>query len=178
MKSHHELTLRWHLVLAFAFFLFSAVGAAAHDREVPPLQGPVTDYANVLSQADRERLTSMLARYERETSHQIAVLLIPTLSGERIESFSLRVANSWGLGQKDADNGVLVTLAMKEREVRIELGSGMEKLISNATVQTIIQNSMVPAFRKGHYAAGLQAGLDQLMKEGRKFVLPRKNGDS
>lgn len=118
----------------------------------------------------------MLGRYERETTHQIVVLLVPTLSGESIDSFSLRVANSWGLGQKGIDNGVLVTLAMKEKGIRIELGRAIEKVISNAAAQSIIQESMVPAFRKGDYAGGLQAGLDRLMKAGRKFRAPR-NGD-
>jgi len=112
-----------------------------------------------------------LANYERETSHQIGVLLIPTLSGESIESFSLRVANSWKLGQKGLDNGILVTLAMEERAVRIELGLGMERFISNAAAQSIIKNSMVPAFRRGDYAGGLHAGLEQLMSEGRRFVV-------
>ena len=131
----------------------------------------MTDVAKVLSSADRERLSGLLARYERETSHQIGVLLIPTLSGESIESFSLRVANAWKLGLKGLDNGILVTLAMKERFIRIELGSGMEKFISNATAQSIIDNSMVPAFRQGDYDDGLHAGLEQIMREGRRFVV-------
>ena len=96
---------------------------------------------------------------------------MPTLSGEKIESFSLRVANSWKLGQKGLDNGILVTMAMKERAVRIELGAGMERFISNTTAQSIINNSMVPAFRKADYAGGLEAGLEQLMREGRRFVV-------
>lgn len=99
----------------------------------------------------------MLRSYEEETSHQIAILIIPTLSSENIESFSLRVANSWGLGQKDINNGILVTLAMKEKKFRIELGLGMARFISDATAQAIINNSMFPAFRKSDYAAGLEA---------------------
>ena len=143
----------------------------AGSKWVPKLEDRITDTANVLSEPDRKRLTEMLARYERETFHQIAVLTIPSLLGESIESFSLRVVNSWGIGHKDFDNGILVTLAMKERKIRIELGLGMEKYITNATAQLIIQNSMVPAFRKGDYAGGLESGLKQLMKEARKFVI-------
>ncbi len=172
MKPHPKPTIRSHFVLAIALFLCSAISVAADDRWTPQHQGHITDIADALSKTDRERLASMLGRYERETTHQIAVLLVPTLSGESIDSFSLRVANSWGLGQKGVDNGVLVTLAMKERDIRIELGLGMAKVISNATARSIIQESMVPAFRKGDYAGGLQAGLDQLMKEGRKFRAP------
>ena len=172
MNAGARLTIHWQLAFAAALFLFAPFIAAADRQPVPRLEGRVTDVARVLSEADRERLNSLLARYERETSHQIGVLLIPSLSGETIESFSLRVANSWKLGQKGLDNGILVTMAMKERAVRIELGVGMERFISNATAQSIISSSMVPAFRKGDYAGGLQAGLEQLMSEGRRFVVP------
>jgi uncharacterized protein len=110
-----------------------------------------------------------LANYERETSHQIGILLIPTLSGESIKSFSLRVAHSWKVGQKGLDNGILVTVAMDERAVRIELGLGMQRFISKAAAQSIIKNSMMPAFRRGDYAGGLHAGLEQLMSDGRRF---------
>jgi len=113
----------------------------------------------------------MLEGYEQETSHQLAVLVITTLSEESIDSFSLRVANVWGLGQKGLNNGILVTLAIKERRVRIALGFGMEKYITNAMAQSIINNAMVPAFRKGDYLGGLQAGLELLMKQGRQFVV-------
>jgi uncharacterized protein len=171
MNGGARLIIHWQLAFAVALFLFAPSIAAADGQTIPRLEGRVTDVARVLSEADRERLNSLLARYERETSHQIGVLLIPSLCGETIESFSLRVANSWKLGQKGLDNGILVTMAMKERAVRIELGVGMERFISNATAQSIINSSMVPAFRKGDYAGGLQAGLKQLMSEGRKFVV-------
>jgi uncharacterized protein len=171
MNADAQLTIHWPFALAVALCLFAPFSGATDGQPVPRLEGRVTDVARVLSEADRERISDLLARYERETSHQIGVLLIPTVSGETIESFSLRVANSWKLGQKGLNNGMLITMAMKERAVRIELGVGMEKFISNATAQSIINNSMVPAFRKGDYAGGLQAGLEQLMKEGRRFVV-------
>jgi uncharacterized protein len=171
MNADAPWTSRWRLALTIALLLLAPASGGAQEQPVPRLEGRVTDVARVLSEADRERVSELLARYERETSHQIGVLLVPTLSGENIESFSLRVANSWKLGQKGLDNGILVTMAMKERAVRIELGAGMERFISNATAQSIINNSMVPAFRKGDYAGGLQAGLEQLMREGRRFVV-------
>lgn len=144
---------------------------AADYQWTPRLERRVTDVANVLSISDRNRLAKMLELYEQETSHQLAVLVITTLSEESIDSFSLRVANAWGLGQKGLNNGILVTLAIKERKVRIELGLGMEKYITNAAAQSIISNAMVPAFRKGDYSGGLQAGLEFLMKQGRQFVV-------
>jgi uncharacterized protein len=167
-------TLTAQCRLAFAVFLlaFGSFGAAADRQAVPRLEGRITDVVNVLSGADRERLSSLLGRYERETSHQIGVLLIPTLAGETIESYSLRVAKAWKLGRKGLDNGILVTMAMKERAVRIEVGVGFERYVSNATAQAIIENAMVPAFRRGDYAGGLHAGLEELMREGRRFVVP------
>lgn len=171
MKQYDKLRASWRFVAAVALFLLSLLVVAADSQWTPRLEGRVTDVANVLSVADRDRLTETLARYEQETSHQFAVLIIPTLSGESIESLSLRVANAWGLGQKGLDNGILVTLVMKERWVRIELGLGMEKYITNATALSIISNAMVPAFREGDYGGGLQAGLEQLMNEGRQFVV-------
>ena len=172
MSASARLTSQCRLAFAVALFAFTSFSAAADRETVPRLEGRVTDVANVLSGPDRERLSSLLARYERETSHQIGVLLIPTLAGETVESYSLRVANSWKLGQKGLDNGILVTMALKERAVRIELGVGFEKFISNATAQAIIRNAMFPYFRKGDYAGGLHAGLEELMREGRKFVVP------
>ena len=171
MNTSHKLSTPWHTVAAIALYLCSVLVMAADIKWTPRLEGRVTDGANVLSVADRDRLSKVLARYEQESHHQIAVLIIPTLSEESIESFSLRVAKAWGLGQKNLDNGILVTLAIKERKVRIEIGLGMAKYISDATAQSIIANHMVPAFRNGEYAIGLQAGLEQLMKEGRQFVI-------
>ena len=102
---------------------------------------------------------------------QIAVLLLPTVSGESIESFSLRVANSWKLGHQGLDNGILVALAMKKGASNRARRRDGKKYISSATAQSIIDNSMVPAFRKGDFAGGLHAALKDLMKEGRSFVI-------
>lgn len=139
---------------------------------VPALEGRVTDLTGTLAAPDRERLEAMLARYEDETTHQLAILLVPTLSGEAIEDFSLRVANAWGLGRKDVDNGILVTLSMGDRQARIELGYGMNRYISNEAAKAIIDQYMTPAFGRGDYVGGLEAGLNPLMNEGRRFVVP------
>jgi uncharacterized protein len=143
---------------------------SAHSQ-VPECAGRVTDPAGVLSARENARLTRMLASYEKETRHQIAVLIIPGLGGESIESYSLRVANTWGIGHKDLDNGILVVLAVDDRKVRIELGLGFERYISDARAAEIIQRDMIPSFRKEKYARGLERGLTQLMRDGRKFVV-------
>jgi uncharacterized protein len=171
MSASARLISHWRLAFAVALFVFPWFSGAADRLPIPRLEGRVTDVAKVLSDVDRGHLSGLLARYERDTSHQIGVLLIPTLAGETIESYSLRVANSWKLGQKGLDNGILVTMAMKERAVRIELGLGFERYISNAAAEAIVRNAMVPAFRRGDYAGGLQAGVEELMREARRFVV-------
>lgn len=134
-------TDRWFVIpcaLAILLLLVPASGFAAEkEPAVPRLENRVTDLAQVFSAERKKRLIDELAVYEKETSHQIAVLTIPTLEGEALEAFSLRVANAWGLGQKDKDNGILLVLAMKERQVRIEVGKGLESTISDERAQRL-----------------------------------------
>jgi uncharacterized protein len=154
-----------------------AVGAANSEGGwVPKLTGRVNDTANVLSSVDRDRISEILRSYERETHHQIVVLTIATLGDEKIEAFSLRTCNAWGIGQKAVDDGICVTLAMKERRVRVELGKGMERFISDADAKAIIDTEMTPAFAKGDYFGGLERGLKRLMEDGRRFVVHAEAG--
>ena len=126
-----------------------------------------------MSVEENRHLTRILATYERETTHQIAVLTVASLSGESIEIFARRVANAWGLGRKGIDNGILVVLVPEERNVRIELGYGFERYISNPQASEIIQSRMIPEFRNKEYAKGLERGIQELMRQGRAFVPPR-----
>ena len=158
-------------VFAACFLAFYTTLAAAQ-LPIPRLEGRVNDTAKVFSTNERERLSEMLARYEHETSHQIVVLTLPTLQQENIEAYSLRVAGAWGIGHKGLNNGILVTVALKERQVRIALGKGFERYISDQTVATIIDTNMLPAFRANNYAHGLALGVDAIMLEARKFSIP------
>jgi len=158
-------------MLAVAGLLGVGTAYCLEGNWVPKLTGRVNDSANILSKSDRERLSDILRKYEQETHHQIAVLTIATLGDEPIETFSLRTFNAWGLGFKGLDNGILVTLAMKERRVRIELGKGMQRFISDADAKLIIDKEMTPAFSKGNFLTGLEHGLERLMDEGRRFVV-------
>ena len=163
-------------VLTVGVTLGAGGGEGLKSGWVPKLTGWVNDTANILSSVDRDRISESLRNYERETHHQIVVLIIATLGEDKIETFSLRTANAWGLGQKGIDDGMLVTLAMKERKVRIELGTGMERFISDTEAQAIIDTEMTPAFSKGDFSGGLEHGVKRLMEEGRRFVVPAKAG--
>lgn len=177
ISSHGSATsllrhLSYRLTLGFALVavLWAPIGAQA---QTPLPKGRITDQAVVLSVQDYRRLAQLLATYERETSHQIAVLTVPSLSGESIEAFSLRVAKSWGMGRKGVNNGILVVLAPQERKVRIQLGLGFERYITNARAEEIIRTQMLPPFRQRKYAEGLEHGLTELMAEGRNFVVSK-----
>ena len=147
-------------------------GGAAQPKPipVPALTGRINDTVGALSLEDQEHLSKLLKGYEQETKHQIAVLIVPTIGDEAIESFSFRTFSAWRLGRKGIDDGILVCLAMKEKRVRIALGTGMERYISNAEAKEIIDTEMTPFFGISDFAEGLERGLKRLMEEGRRFV--------
>jgi TLP18.3/Psb32/MOLO-1 phosphatase superfamily protein len=142
-------------------------------RPLPVRAGRVNDTADLLKAEDRARIEQALEQYERETFHQIAVLTIPTLAGEPIDSYSLRVANAWKLGQKGIDNGMLLVVAVNERIVRIELAPGMEKYVSNDDANEVIEEHIIPSFKRGDYTRGIQAGVIELMRLGRRFAVKK-----
>jgi uncharacterized protein len=157
----------WRVTL---MLVFSLLVTACGDR-APMRESPVTDQANVLHTADRDRIAAMIENYRRETSHEIAVLIVSSLEGEGIGSLALRVANRWRLGEPGRDNGILVVIAVDERQVRIEPGRGFRRFISAHDAQGIVELHMAPAFRKGDYAGGLERGLGEVMKLARRYVV-------
>ena len=132
--------------------------------DVPPLTGRVVDLAHVLPPNTVESLTARLKAHEETTSNQVTVLVLPSLEGEPLESFSHRVATTWKLGQKGTDNGVLLLVAMKERKIRIEVGYGLEGALTDARSAQIIRNEIVPRFRAGDAPGGVAAGVDAILK--------------
>jgi uncharacterized protein len=140
--------------------------------EVPPLRGRVNDYAGVMRQDQTQLLESQLAQLERDTGHQVAVLTIPTLDGEDIEGFSIRVAETWKIGKKGFDNGVILVVAVKDRRLRLEVGYGLEGVLPDAIAKRITSDYIVPRFRQQDYAGGIVAGIDAVQKVIRKEPLP------
>jgi len=131
---------------------------------VPPLTGRVVDLAHVLPPNTVESLTARLKAHEETTSNQVTVLVLPSLEGEPLESYSHRVATTWKLGQKGTDNGVLLLVAMKERKIRIEVGYGLEGALTDARSAQIIRGEIVPRFRAGDAPGGVAAGVDAILK--------------
>ena len=129
---------------------------------VPKLKGRINDYAGILSSRQQAELESFLASQEAKTSSQIAVLIVSTLNGENLEDYSLKVAEKWKLGQKGFDNGVLLLIALSEKKIRIEVGYGLEHILTDAKSGYIIRNIIVPEFKKGNFYQGILKGLEAI----------------
>ncbi|MCC7261736.1 MAG: TPM domain-containing protein [Candidatus Latescibacteria bacterium] len=131
--------------------------------EVPPLRARVNDTAGLLSPSTATLLESLLKAHEDSTSNQVTLLTIPSLEGEDLEGFSMRVAEAWKPGQAKKDNGVLLLVARDDREVRIEVGGGLEGALPDITCGRIIRNEIVPRFREGDYDGGILHGTGAIL---------------
>ena len=146
--------LKLPVLLTLCWFGVSAAG----DKTIPFLSGRVVDQAEILSVPARERIGNMLKAHERATGNQIAVLTVTGIGAESIEDFAVRVFESWKLGGREKDNGVLIVVAPQERRVRIEVGYGLEGRLTDVAADRIIRNLMTPRFREGNYDVGVEAG--------------------
>jgi len=124
----------------------------------------VNDYASVMRRDQIQALESRLARFEQDTGYQVVVLTVPTLEGEDIEGFSIRVAETWKIGKKGFDNGVILVVAVKDRRLRLEVGYGLEGVLPDAIAKRITSEYMVPYFRAQDYGGGIIAGIDAILK--------------
>ena len=136
----------------------------------------VNDYARALDDAGKAAIEGRLAAFESETSNQVVVALIPSLDGLAIEDVAARVVETWGLGQKDKNNGVLLLVAMSDRRARIEVGYGLEDRLTDALSRRILEDRLFPAFRTGDYAGGVLATCDGIIEatRGAYVAPPRK----
>jgi uncharacterized protein len=142
-----------------ALFFASSVYAL----DVPELTGRVVDNAKILSAEDAARISALLEAHERSTGQQFAVLTVPSLEGQAIEQFSIRVVDAWKLGKKGKDDGLLLLVAPNDRKVRIDTGYGLEGSVTDAQSSRIIRDVISPDFRNGDYARGIDNGLKALM---------------
>lgn len=131
--------------------------------DAPQLTGRINDSANMLSKEARANLEQKLATFERTTTNQVAVLTIPSLQGDDIDQFAIRVAEQWKLGQAGKDNGVLMILAQAEHKVRIEVGMGLQGVLPDITASKIIREVMRPYLKTGNFDQGINAGVDAII---------------
>lgn len=154
-----ELLVVIALIGILVSLMVSACGKDGQNAGEMRLQGPVNDYAKVLSNAQAEQLRSALLAQEKETSNQIVILTVQSLGGEEIEPFANAIFHTWKLGQAGKDNGVLIVLATSERKMRIEVGKGLEGVLTDAIASQIIRREMTPKFKANDFAGGFTAAV-------------------
>jgi uncharacterized protein len=158
--------IRWIRAFAAALLLAVAWLAQAQSapglRPIPPLTGPVMDATGTLSSQDQATLGAKLAALERDKGAQVVLLMVPTTAPEDIAAYANRVGNAWKIGRKDVGDGLLLLVAKNDRRVRIEVAKTLEGAVPDLAANQIIENAITPAFRRGDFAGGLNAAVDQI----------------
>lgn len=152
------------IVLSVMFLFFSVPLKAQELVAIPKLLSRVTDLNNTLNQSQKEGLENLLSAFEKQKGSQIAVLLIPSVKPETIESYAIRLAESWKIGRKNIDDGVILVIAKEDRRVRIEVGYGLEGALTDILSKRIIEEQILPSFRQGNYYEGVAAGIVSIIK--------------
>lgn len=150
-------------LLVVVLALFGWAGAASA-LEIPAYRGYVNDYAGMLSPEAAAQLERALADFDRTDSTQVAILTIPTLEGGALEDFSIKVVEKWGVGSKGKDNGVLLLVVRDDRKVRIEVGRGLEGVLTDLISGRIIAQVITPAFKEGRMDEGVLAGTASIIQ--------------
>lgn len=150
-------------VLAGLFLAFVASVARADDPPLPALTGRIVDRAELLLDATESALTAKLAAHEQATGNQVVVVTLPDLMGRTASDWGLMLGRAWGIGQAGKDNGIVLLVAPNEREVRIEVGYGLEGTMPDAIANGIIQNEIIPQFKAADMEAGIVGGTDAIL---------------
>lgn len=148
-------------IIFLTFMVLMPLTALALD--VPQLTGRINDYARVLSPGATTMLEQKLAAFEQQQSNQVVLLTVPSLQGDDINQFAIRVADQWKIGQKGKDNGVIIVLAQAEHKIRIEVGMGLQGVLPDITAGRIIRDVMRPYLRSGDYDRAIDAGIEAVM---------------
>ncbi len=159
--------IRTLLLIGGTLALAGCVADAEEAKLWPDLEltGRVMDAAEIFKPNFEEALTSKLAKLEKDTKVQLVVATTPDLEGHEIEFYSLELANSWGIGSEERDDGLILLVAPNERKVRIEVGRGLEASVKDEEAKEIIRDTIIPEFENGDYEAGVEAGVEKLILE-------------
>ncbi len=150
------------ILLCLALLLSPLIGSAL-GREVPALKGRVNDYAEILSASTKNHIEQLLVELENSDSTQVVVLTIESLQGDNLEQFSLKVVESWKIGQSGLDNGALLLIAVEDRKVRIEVGYGLEGKLTDLMAGRIIRNVILPQFKEKDFDQGVINGVNAMI---------------
>jgi uncharacterized protein len=151
------------LLLTVWLALFAVAPAAA--QQFPALSGRVVDAANILSAETETALTARLEALETQSQRQLVVATIPDLEGYDVADYGYRLGRAWGIGDKDRNDGVILLIAPNERRMRIEVGYGLEPVLTDALSAEIIRNEITPRFRDGDFDGGVTAGVEAIARQ-------------
>jgi uncharacterized protein len=149
--------------LYLVIFYFLCLPFPAYGLDVPRLQGYVNDYAGMISPSAKSKIEEGLRAFEQSDSTQIVILTIPSLEGENIEEFGIKVGETWKIGQKVKDNGAILIVSKQERKIRIEVGYGLEGRLTDLTAGRIIDLVVKPRFQQGDFDGGFIAGISSMI---------------
>jgi uncharacterized protein len=162
-------------VVASFFLLFLLLPVPAETAQVPALRGYVNDYGDMISPSVEADLAGKLKTFEETDSTQLVILTVPSLEGDPVEDYSIRVADAWKIGQKGKDNGILFLVSREDRKIRIEVGRGLEGKLTDLTAGRIIDLVVKPKFKAEDYDGGFTAGVSALIDATRgEFTADRK----
>jgi len=151
--------------IILSLFLLCGCLSYVDALEVPEHpRGRITDFTHTLSTNEISHLDQKLADFEKQTTNQIAVLMIPSLEGDSLEDYSIRLADKWKIGQKGKDNGVILLIVKKDRKLRIEVGYGLEGVLPDGLAGSIIRNKIAPFFKKEEFYLGINHGTTAIIK--------------
>jgi len=156
------------LLAAFAAGSCDATAASSGGQgsaALPALTGRIVDSADILSSSAEAGLAQASAEFERRRTDQLVVVTLPSLNGKSIEQTGMALGRSWGVGQRGKDNGVLLIVAPTERKVRIEVGYGLERALTDEEAKAIIETRILPFFRQGGLEQGTVAGAEAIVAE-------------
>jgi uncharacterized protein len=145
--------------ILFSLVLVLSLAPALAEPNFPALTGRVVDDAKLLSTADEQSLIADLEALEKKSSDQVVVVTLPSLQGYAIEDYGYQLGRHWGIGTKQLSNGVLLIVAPNERKVRIEVGRGLEPILTDALSKIIVENAILPRFRAGDFVGGIKDGV-------------------
>lgn len=148
--------------MAFVLALLLVATSAMAQPKFPALTDRIVDEAGLLGAADRAAIRDDLKQLEQKSSDQLVIFTTRSLQGYPIEDFGYQLGRAWGIGQQGTNNGVILLVAPNERKVRIEVGRGLEPQLTDALTKLIIENAILPAFRRGDFAAGVKAGVHDI----------------
>ena len=163
-------------ILGGIIFLIPLIVLAYQNLGTP--KGFINDFAGMLTAEQKQALETKISSFEKDTSNELVVVTIPNLAGDTIENFAVKLFEDWKIGKKNKDNGALLLIARDDRQMRIEVGYGLEGSLTDAQSFWIIQNVLKPAFQKGDFYGGINSGIDNIISITKGEFRPDVNSNS